>query len=404
MRKRIAYIGWTEPGDVSGATLALQRHLFNNAEWEVLVITDKPYKGVGSAGNWIELKRSFIHRRLSKTRLRQMVAQYEMLMEPYRFARRIERRVRQFAPDVIHTIPDNTISWVARLLACRLAIPFVCNFQDWWPRGQFHAPYEAPFPITRNVLERRFRIMYGESSVSFCTSEGFKRYLGEHPCSPVLYPCPASRPAIRPADATASAPKCLRLIYGGTLIGDYGRMLLKLARAFAERAHKDIELHLYGGTPDWDASDIEWARAQGIYRGRLSSSEFREKLAEADSCLTVMSHSPELRVMMETSFTTKFLEYCQFAKPVLVWGPSYCEPIRVAKETSAGIPIETNDPGDVIRELLALKDPLRFKKYADGAWNAAITFFDPTSIHEVFRRHVLGNPNSPSVPIPTIHE
>lgn len=381
---RIAYIGWTEPGSVSGATLALQRHLFGDEAWEVLVVTDKLHKGVGPRDRWKLVGRSCIQQRLSRTRLRRWVAQYEMVIEPYRIAKRIEKMVRDFAPDVIHTIPDNTLSWTARLVARRLGVPLVTNFQDWWPRGQFYAGHEAPFLPVRSILERRFRIMFRDSRVAFCTSRGFQRYLGKHPQAPVLLPCPADRPQERPDIQTRGSADPVRLTYGGTLVGHYGRMLLALAREVAQRP--EISLELYGGRPDWSETDLAWANEKRIYRGSLSPEAYRRILERGDVFLTVMTHAQELRIMMETSFTTKFLEYCQFGRPVIVWGPYYCEPIRVAQDTGAGIAVTTPSPAAVVEAALQLRDPKRDRCAGDAAWAAAITIFDPTEIQQVFRR------------------
>lgn len=380
---KIAYIGWTEPGPASGATLALQRHLFDTGEFDVLVVTDKPYSGVGPADRWHTLRRGSVHQRASRTRFRRWVAQYEMVIEPYRFSRRVTALVKSFAPDVIHTIPDTTISWVARLVAKRLGIPLVTNFQDWWPRGQFQYRSETPFRTVRNILELRFRRMFQESSVAFCTSHGFQRFLGPHPDSPLLYPCPAPRPAARPVTPDPDPARALRVIYGGTLVRYYGERVLALAKACA--GSPNIELRLYGAKPDWSTEDLRWATDSGIYRGQLSPADYRKELQSGDVFLSVMSAAPEVRTMMETSFTTKFLEYCQFARPVIVWGPEYCEPVRVAKSTGAGLAVTEEDPSFVIAALDRLRSDGVYQGRSEGAWNAATTIFDPESIHNVFR-------------------
>ena len=45
-----------------------------------------------------------------------------------------------------------------------------------------------------------------------------------------------------------------------------------------------------------------------------------------------MSFEKEHELFMRTSFTTKFLDYVAFGKPVILWGPEYCTPVRVARE------------------------------------------------------------------------
>jgi hypothetical protein len=158
--------------------------------------------------------------------------------------------------------------------------------------------------------------------------------------------------------------------------------MLGLAKAAA--VNPRIDLRLYGGKPDWSNQDLAWAQKNSTYRGLLSNEEFRRELLEADVLIAAMTSASELEIMMRTSFTTKFLEYCQFAKPVIIWGPEYCEPVRVALETGAGLAVTDESPEVVIEKILGLRDPDTFQSLADGAWNAATTFFDPQKIHETF--------------------
>jgi hypothetical protein len=377
---RIAYIAWTEPGAGSGATMAIQRHLFDGGEFEVLVCNDKRYLGVGKQEQWIHFTRPWIQGRLSSSRLRRFVAQYEMLLEPYYAARRLLPEVQKFQPDLILTIPDNTLSWTAYLISKKLQLPLVTNFQDWWP--VIFPPHEAPFTPVSRTLEKRFRLLYKSSAVAFCTSEGFKKFLGPHPDAPVLYPCPASRPKERPLAKTPCGEKPLRVVYGGTLVRQYGKKLLALAKAL--ESIQGIELLLFGWRPDWHPDDLNWAIKNEIYGGQLNPELYRKELANADIFLTVMSNDPEVEIMMRTSFTTKFVEYCQFAKPVIVWGPEYCEPVRVARLEGCGLTVVESEPLAVLEALKNLTKPEIYQKFSDGAWRAATTFFDPESIHEVF--------------------
>jgi hypothetical protein len=383
---KIAYIGWTEPSDASGATLALMRHLFADNLWNVLVITDKPYKGVGKDSQWINVKRSWLHHRLSRTRFRRLIAQYEMLFEPYLIAAKISDVVSSFQPDVIFNIPDNTLSWAAKLVSSRLNIPLVSNFQDWWPRGQFYSLSEAPYPPVRGILEERFRQIYQQSKIAFCTSEGFRDFLGVHPCAPILYPCPGERPRVRPPIKDVENNEPIHLIYAGTTVRYYGEKLLSLAKAVANR--QDIIFHIYGGKPDWSIQDIKWAEEVGIYKGFVKHEVVKQKIMNAHVGLVVMTSAPELEVMMRTSFTTKFLEYTQMAKPVIVWGPAYCEPLRVAKLTMSGLGIDTEDPNSVLSSLSIFRDKSILKHYSDNAWNLANNIFDSEKIQNIFSDNI----------------
>ncbi|MBP9223629.1 MAG: glycosyltransferase [Verrucomicrobiales bacterium] len=379
---KIFYIGWTEPGNSSGATLALKRHLYEGIAYEVLIATDKPHNGVGSADNWIYLRQPQLFRRLSRTRFRFLVAQYEMLIEPYVFLAQVWRNLQRFRPDVVLTIPDNSISWCAYLVARQAGLPLVTNFQDWWPRGQFWAWFEAPWKPFLPILENRLLRMHDHSKVAFYTSDGFRRFLPQHPDSPRLFPCPSSNTEAPPVPEALTDGHPIRLIYGGTLIGYYGRKLLELAKACV--SNPNVELRLFGGIPDWSSEDLAWANATGIYQGSLTHDAYRAELRSGDAFLTVMSNAPELHIMMSTSFTTKFLEYCQFGRPVIVWGPEYCEPVIVARATDAGLAVTNEDPTAVIIALESLRDPAVQSRFVTGARAAAGTFFDPSAIQQIF--------------------
>ena len=88
--------------------------------------------------------------------------------------------------------------------------------------------------------------------------------------------------------------------------------------------------------------------------------------------------------MTETSFTTKFLEYTQYGKPVIVWGPPYCQPVLTANAKGAGLAVESDNPADVLLALEQLRMPDRWRELAEGAWRAATGIFDHDRIHAVF--------------------
>ncbi|QIR37990.1 glycosyltransferase family 4 protein [Tolypothrix sp. PCC 7910] len=383
---KIVYIGWTEPSDASGATLALMRHLFADNLWDVLVITDKPYKGVGKESQWINVKRSWLHHRLSRTRFRRLIAQYEMVVEPYFIAAKIRDVVSSFQPDVIFSVPDNTLSWVAKLVSSRLNIPLISNFQDWWPRGQFYSQNEAPYLPIRSILEERLRHIYKHSRIAFCTSEGFRNFLGDHPCAPILYPCPGKQTSLRPSIKYVENKEPINLIYAGTTVRYYGQKLLSLAKVVADR--EDIIFHIYGGKPDWSIQDIKWAEDVGIYKGFVKHEVVKQHIMNAHIGLIVMTSAPELEVMMRTSFTTKFLEYTQLAKPVIVWGPAYCEPVRVARLTMSGLVNDTEDPKSVLSSLEIFRDQSILKQYSDNAWELANNTFDSEKIQHIFSNNI----------------
>jgi glycosyltransferase involved in cell wall biosynthesis len=169
--------------------------------------------------------------------------------------------------------------------------------------------------------------------------------------------------------------------------------VLSLARQLADCSK--FQFLVYGPTPDWQRSDLSWAKANGIYQGFLSPDQLGAVFASADVFLTVMSFGSRYKIMSRVSFTTKFLEYAQYGRPIVVWGPSYCQPVLLAKKTMAGLAVESPDPAAVVSALEQLMSDSEYQRYAVGAIQAAETFFSPDRIHEVFRTSVLRTLETP---------
>jgi glycosyltransferase involved in cell wall biosynthesis len=182
-------------------------------------------------------------------------------------------------------------------------------------------------------------------------------------------------------------PNPLRVLYAGTTTGAYGRSVLSLSRQLA--ASSKFQFLVYGPRPDWSDADISWAEAQGIYKGFVSPDQLRSVLASAEVFLTLMSFEQALELMSRVSFTTKFLEYAQYRRPIVVWGPSYCQPVLVAKNTGAGLAVESPDPAAVVSALEQLMKESEYQRFTAGATRAAGTFFSPDRIHEIFKASIL---------------
>ncbi len=166
-------------------------------------------------------------------------------------------------------------------------------------------------------------------------------------------------------DSAVAKRRKRRLIYTGTAFGSYGKMLRELARELERKGH--WELVIYGNTPDWPKEELEKAKQTGLYRGLLKFDELQRELHAADACLAVMSFEPELEVMMRTSFTTKMLDYCRVGKPVILWGPEYCSPLRLALEHNAAIVITSNEVVKISEKLEQLVTLSNLEKELGGA-------------------------------------
>lgn len=363
----------------------MRRHFVERNDSETCVLTNQPFSSP-EVSSYCVIRPDWLERAM-RTRFRRLIRQLEMVFLGRLMLPKALRIAREFKPDVVFTIPDNDVSWCAYLTAKRLKLPLVSNFQDWWPNNLYWSESERPFPLIRRLLDWRFRRIYSASKLAFCTSDGMKEYLGPHRDAVTLLPCPGRIPSTVPLTNLRPVSKPLRVLYTGTITGSYGRSILTLSRRLADLV--EFEFLVYGPPPDWNETDVAWAKAKGIYKGFVPPVELHPVLASADIFLTVMSFDRSLELMSRVSFTTKFLEYAQYGRPIVVWGPSYCQPVLVAKKTAAGLAVESSDPAAVVSALEQLMAQSEYNRYAAGAIQAAETFFSPDRIHEIFKTSLL---------------
>jgi len=380
------YIGWTLPSDNGGACQAMYQHLVEHEDFEIHYLSSSPNPGLKSP--FTAYSAPSLWSRLQRTRLHRILRQIDILSLGRRMLPLASKIIREFSPDFVFTIPDNDVSWAAHLTARKHQLPLIVNFQDWWPRNQFAYKADSPFLTTR-LIERRFKAMHQASALCFCTSEGMMEKLGRHHNATVLLPCPSRAGATVKTQSPHLIRKPLRLIYAGSLYSEYGAMALKLARALV--GHSDYQLLLYGPAPENapQNSDLAWAKANGIYQGCVPHSQIPAVLESADAFLSVMGFSESNAVMSRVSFTTKVLEYSKYGKPILIWGPSHCPPVRLCRSFDYAIPISSPEPQEVVNSLARLLTPDEYGRYSAKAFQASQTVFSHDSIHATFRDSII---------------
>jgi len=88
---------------------------------------------------------------------------------------------------------------------------------------------------------------------------------------------------------------------------------------------------------------------------------------------------------MRTSFTTKFLDYVAFGKPVILWGPEYCTPVRVARKHGGAAVVSSSDTGAVVslcRQIAT--DSALSGKLSHEALQLHQTLFNPDRLQDIF--------------------
>ncbi len=322
----------------------------------------------------------FIHRiRKSRfgPRLAAWITDYENFVWPLTTNTALEAAVENFKPHVVLTLAECGLCHVARKTARRHGLPLVGLFLDWFPVMRGHYGHTS----TQPGLSRRFRELYAACDLAFCTSDGMQEVLGPHPNSHVIYPMPGRHRV--PEKSWLPPTGKFRLVYVGSVQNFYGRMLCSLIEKI--EATKDLEIIVVGPNADWPKQFLDRTRAAGIYLGFKPPEEAAEVLANADVLLSVMSFEKGHELFMRTSFTTKFLDYVAFEKPVILWGPEYCTPVRVAREHGGAAVVTTEDPGAVVslcREIAA--DAALNDKLSKEALHLHQTLFNPDRLQAIF--------------------
>jgi len=99
----------------------------------------------------------------------------------------------------------------------------------------------------------------------------------------------------------------------------------------------------------------------------------------------VMSFETEHELFMRTSFTTKFLDYVAFGKPVILWGPEYCTPVRVARKHGGAAVVNENDPDAIISACRQIAgDPAWRQQLSQQARQLHHTLFSPERLQGIF--------------------
>jgi glycosyltransferase involved in cell wall biosynthesis len=205
--------------------------------------------------------------------------------------------------------------------------------------------------------------------------------LGPHPNSHVIYPMPGKHCVAEKFSPPSSGK--FRLVYVGSVENLYGRMLCSLIEKM--EATKDLEIVVVGPNADWPQQVLERAKANAIYLGFKPPEEAAGVIASADALLVVMSFETEHQLFMRTSFTTKFVDYVAFGKPVILWAPDYCAPVRVTRENGGAVIVNDDHPEAVVSVCRRIAE--------DAAWREQLsqeaaqlhqTLFDPERLQAIF--------------------
>lgn len=387
---RVLYLGSEPPVEWRGASIVMYRLLVQPRDLALLVVsppvnelfTDVELPKLDESIEIFPFQPHKIIRRLQKTRFYKWGHACEQFFSVSFISRSLMKVIYDFMPDIIIALADNTLSHLAPKLAKMLKIPLGTYFADWTPY------YYPALTCTRPILARRWHTLYQKSDVAFCTSDGMHQSLGYHPNAHVIYPLGnlEAIPLDMPNQKEAMCKDKPILMYAGSIQGAYGAMIAKLRLAILQQGL--LRLVLYGPC-DWSESQKADAIADGSYKGFVPQNKLVNLLSEADFLIVIMSFELNLRFFVETSFTTKFCDYCAYGKPIIIWAPEYCAVVKFAQEHECAL-IITDPSSQVFCEKIQkfLMDEDKQKQLAFSAKNLYNTKLNPIFIREKFKNEL----------------
>ncbi len=355
VRYRLILISIAPPENDCGCRIVVYRHLEERKAFDYIVATRE--KWVVKRKPEVILRLPYFLHRLEKSRfgpyLSKWLRDYENLVWPYSVKPELERAIQDFRPHAILNLADPSLSPIALSAARRYKLPLIGMFNDWFPIMPAH--YGNHW--TCSILSKRYRQFYKACDLAFCTSDGMKEELGPHPNSHVIYPMPGKHNI--PNEIWPPKNNKFRLVYVGSAQGFYGRMLCELLMTI--QYYPEIEIKIVTPANDWPVDIYKRAQDDGSYLGFMPPQEAAKVIASADALLVVMSFDQEHELFMRTSFTTKFLDYTAFGKPIIIWAPNYCSVARFVNIHGGAINVNSKNPQNVFEKLgeIIQKEQLR---------------------------------------------
>jgi len=378
-RHRVLILGSVIPMEGSGGgCLALHRHFVERGDYEIAIASNR--KSPSADISFLQLNDSRIKARLRRTRLCRLIQNVDYFANWLTLPKALIEFAARFQPDIIFSVVDDWHIGLATQLSRKLSVPLIINFQDLFALSNFTEAALRPYKMTKTILLHRYRRLNSLANNVLHTSEGMRRFFGSHPEAKVLYPIGGQLQARQPVK-TAPTER-IQLLYAGNCYGAYGRMLRQLSFYLLEHA-SDIDLHIYTQGNDWTSDEVQKLRAEGILRGSLPFHELTSRLEAADAFLTVMSFENAEQTFVSTSFTTKWLDYAPFGKPIFAWGPENSSAAVFAKEFHAGCAITSNTPASVRSAVETAAAGPGWARLAAGANAAAMDQLNPEKVHAV---------------------
>lgn len=371
---RVLLVSSVVPRDTTGGEVVLYRHF---SQWEALhlVIATNNSQSL-LAEDIVEVKANALLNRLSKTRLSRWTHDIRQCFYHFYKCNQLRDYIQQNKPDLILTVAHGELCWIAQQMSVQFKIPLVTFFHDWWP----HLAYVHDW--TRGMITRRFQRLYQQSQLALCVSEGMRQALGTHSNAQVLFPIPDKSMIVTKTEKLTFGGK-FKVIYAGIMAEIYSSMLQALYRSLQEIS--EIQLELLGPQPDWSKLVLEQVKAEGVYAGFIPRELLTNKLSQAHALLVVMSFDPRDKTRMQTSFPSKLVDYCQFGKPIIIWGPDYCSAVQWGHQYQSALVVTSPLAKDLVQVLREFANqPAKQNDLGHRVLDMAQGIFNPEKIQQQF--------------------
>ena len=362
------------PRDTTGGEVVLHRYL---SQWEALhlVIATNNSQSL-LAEDSVDVKPNSLLTRLTKTRLSRWAHDIRQCFYPFYNCNQLRDYIQHNQPDLILTVAHGELCWIAQQMSVQFKIPLVTFFHDWWPDLAYVHDW------ARARITHRFQRLYQQSQLALCVSEGMRQALETHSNAQVLFPIPDKSMIVTTTENLPYEGK-FKVIYAGIMTGLYSSMLQNLYRALQESS--EIQLELFGPQPDWSEPLLQQVKTEGVYAGFIPREVLTSKLNQAHGLLVVMSFDPRDKTRMQTSFPSKLVDYCQFGKPIIIWGPDYCSAVQWGRQYESALVVTSPSAKDLVEAIKELvHKPLEQKRLGDKASEMARGMFNPEKIQQQF--------------------
>lgn len=362
------------PRDTTAGELVLYRHFSQVPEWNLTIATDNS-EGL-MAEEILEIKTNRILNRLTITRFSTWTNDLCQCLHPFFNYKNVRNYIKNHKPNLIITVAEG-IHWIAaHQMSQEFNIPLVTIFHDWWP------DLACVHPWARKTLEQRFKKLYQQSTLAFCVSERMQQLLGNHPNVEILYPIP-DRLTGTEKNVTVSNQQPFKLVYTGSISGIYAPMIQELWTSL--QGVQELQLKLFGRPPDWSSSLLQKLNEQNIYGGFIPRNLLSKEVATASALLVTISFEERNRRWAETSFPSKLVGYCQYNKPIIIWGPEYCAAIDWGRKHQSALVVTSSSVDDLVKSIKELAiQPGEQTRLKNKALAMAQEMFNPDKIQEKF--------------------